>query len=68
MEGSRRGQKPSLEVERRFANSRLERQILVRVYELVVPVVRRNLGHELPSAVDAERLDTEVSAQLTKGA
>ena len=39
MEGSRRRQKPPLGVERGFANSRLERQILVRVYGLVVPVV-----------------------------
>lgn len=67
MEGSRRRRKPPLEVERGFANSRLERQILVRVYELVVPVVRRSLSDQSSHATDREADDREYSAHLKKG-
>ncbi len=66
MEGSRRGRKPPWEVERGFANSRLERQILVRVYELVVPVARQSLAGEPPRAADREADDRET--RLSKGA
>jgi hypothetical protein len=54
MEESRRRQKLPLEVERGFASSRLERQILVRVYELVVPVIRRSLHAEPSRFTDRE--------------
>lgn len=51
MEGLRRRRKSALEVEREFVRSRLEPQILVRVYELVVPVICRNLtGEQLTGA------------------
>lgn len=65
MEGSRRNWKSPLEVERGFANSRLERQILVRAYELVVPVVRRSLT-DPPPACEAD--DGGDLARPTKGA
>lgn len=68
MEGSRRQRQLPLEVERGFANSRLERQLLVRVYELVVPVVRRSLADEPPRVADREADDRQVSARLRKGA
>jgi hypothetical protein len=68
MEGSRRRRKPPLEVTRGFASSRLERQILVRVYELVVPVVRRSLHTEPPRAAEGNAEDREVLTRLTKGA
>ena len=68
MEGLRRRQKPPLEVERGFANSRLERQILVRVYELVVPVVRSVLAEEPLRAADGQA-DAGISLPcLRKGA
>ena len=54
MEGSRRRRKPPLEVERGFASSRLEGQILVRVYELVVPVIRQSLHVEPSRSADRE--------------
>lgn len=40
MDGQSRLRRP-LEVRREFAGCRLEAQVLVRTYELVVPVVRR---------------------------
>lgn len=51
MEGSRRVQRGPLDIGREFVNSRMEQQILMRVYELVVPVTRLSLpnGPELVS-------------------
>jgi len=67
MEGSRRRREPPVDVEREFARSRLEQQILVRVYELVLPVVRRSLGNPSSHAATGGD-DREMSARLTKGA
>ena len=67
MEGSRRRRKPPVDVEREFARSRLERQILVRVYELVLPAVCRSLGNEFSHAATSGG-DQELSARLIKGA
>jgi hypothetical protein len=41
MDGSSRGWQLSPQLKREFAGSRLEDQILIRVFELVVPVIRR---------------------------
>jgi hypothetical protein len=41
--------RPPLEVRREFFGSRLEAQVLVRTYELVVPVVRRQLATTVAS-------------------
>jgi hypothetical protein len=49
MDGSRRGRQPPLEVQRDSAGSRLEEQILIRVFELVVPVICRSLTQDQPS-------------------
>jgi hypothetical protein len=40
MDGSRREQQPPLELRREFAGSRLEEQIMVRAFELTVPIIR----------------------------
>jgi hypothetical protein len=53
MEGSRRGRRPPLELERKFAGSRLEEQILIRAYELVVPVIRRSIVQDSLSGTGA---------------
>lgn len=67
MEGLRR-KNGEFSVDRGFASSRLERQILVRVYELVLPVIRRSLGGETPIKAESE-LGTESSHTLqAKGA
>jgi hypothetical protein len=73
MEGSRRGRKPPWNVEREFASSRLEGQILSRVYELVLPVIRCRLGGHSPVAEvaaqgAAESASGEVRKPVTKGA
>jgi hypothetical protein len=41
MEGSARGFRRPLAVQREFVSSRLERQVLMRAYELAVPVICR---------------------------
>jgi hypothetical protein len=52
MEGSVRGRQFSLEIQRDFASSRLEEQILIRVFELVTPAIRRTLRKiEQPEAI-----------------
>jgi hypothetical protein len=65
MEGSRRSRQPPLDVEREFAGSRLEEQILVRTYELVVPVIRHSLDVERQRTAAAEN---ESSQRFRKGA
>ena len=41
MDGTRRGRKPPLEVQREFTSSRLEVEVLTQTYQLIVPVIRR---------------------------
>jgi hypothetical protein len=40
MDGSNRGRQPALELKREFAGSRLEEQVLIRAFELAIPVAR----------------------------
>lgn len=69
MEGSRRGRKPPWIVEREFASSRLEGQILSRVYELVLPVVRCRLdGDSTVAEGVAGSAAAEARTPFTKGA
>ena len=65
MDGSRRGRQPPLEVQREFLGSRLEQKILVRVYELVVPVIRRSLDVEQQTPAGAGK---DFSQRFSKGA
>jgi len=41
MEETSRGRQPLLKIVREFAGSRLEQQILVRTYQLAVPILRK---------------------------
>lgn len=41
MDGADGSRKPPLEVRREFTAGRLEAQVLMQVYELAVPVIRR---------------------------
>jgi hypothetical protein len=67
MEG--RVRRPPLEVRREFAGSRLEEQILIRIFELLVPVIRRVLLEDGRLAVGAEPAEEQVALQhLAKGA
>jgi hypothetical protein len=49
MEEARRRRQPALKVERAFAGSRLEQQILMRVDELAAPILRNRTAAVLLS-------------------
>jgi len=66
MEGTGRGRRPPLHVQREFAGSRLEEQILVQVFELVVPVIRRSPVKDRP--VGARASAEHVRSPRAKGA
>jgi hypothetical protein len=69
MEEKRRGAQPPLKVERQFAGSRLEQQILIRVYELAAPTIHRRTN-AIPLLEPHDRLvsDSFQSQGLAKGA
>jgi hypothetical protein len=56
MEGSVLGRRFSLEVQRDFAGSRLEEQILIRVFELLTPVFRSSPRKNEQPRLVAERV------------
>jgi hypothetical protein len=69
MEGSRRGRKPPLEVGREFVGFRLERQVLARVYELAVPLVREHLKNAgNPPVAESGAAERAHSLPLATGA
>lgn len=55
MEGSRRHRQPTVSLHREFAGSRLEEQILVRAFELVLPSLRRDLPTREGTDLDADK-------------
>jgi hypothetical protein len=66
MEGRLLGRQFALNVQREFARSRLEEQILVRVFELVVPASRRTLAEdEQPGTASVAE---QIHSVLAKGA
>jgi len=69
MDGSRRGRKPLLEVRQEFVGFRLEKQVLARVYELAVPLLREHAkiaGN--PPAAESDAAEREHTISLAKGA
>jgi hypothetical protein len=69
MEETRHGRQPPLKVEREFAGSRLEQQILIRVYELAAPIIcKRTDTVPLPDPSDQIVSDSFQSQCVTKGA
>ena len=69
MEENRRPGKLPLKVEHAFAGSRLEQPILIRVYELAVPVVRKRTDAvPVPDMSDRIVSDSFLSPCVTKGA
>lgn len=69
MDGLSRSRQGPLAVQREFAGSRLEEQILIRTYELVVPTVRRSVGNDrLPSVEEATAECGAGYPSLAKGA
>jgi hypothetical protein len=69
MEETSRGWRPPLKIERAFAGSRLEQQILVRAYELAAPIIRKRLEAG-PSPEPFDRsVDVSLQSQpVAKGA
>lgn len=53
MDGQSRVRRPPRDVRREFIGCRLESQVLIRAYELAVPVVRRQVIAELPQVAGA---------------
>ena len=69
MDGLGRSRQGPLAVQREFAGSRLEEQILIRTYELVVPTIRRSVGNDrLPGAEEATAECGGGYPSLAKGA
>jgi len=69
MDGLCRSQQRPLAVQREFAGSRLEEQILIRTYELVVPTIRRSVGNgRLPGAEEPTAECGGRYSSLAKGA
>jgi hypothetical protein len=69
MEETSRGRRPPLKIERAFAGSRLEQQILVRAYELAAPIIRKRMD-AVPSLEPFDRpVDVSFQSQrVAKGA
>jgi hypothetical protein len=61
MEGPSGVRRPLLEVGREFAGSRLEEQIRIRIFELLVPVIRRGLVEDGRLAVGIEPAEERVA-------
>jgi hypothetical protein len=69
MEETSRGRQPPLKVERAFAGSRLEQQILVRTYELAAPIIRKRTDAvPSPEPLDRPFDDSFQSQRVAKGA
>ncbi len=69
MDGSRRGRKPPPEVRREFVGFRLEKQVLARVYELAVPLLREHpkIAGNAPAA-ESDATERVHAVPLAKGA
>jgi hypothetical protein len=55
MEGSSRRRHPTLFLQREFAGSRLEEQILMRAFELVIPAFRLDVVEDELSSTEADK-------------
>jgi hypothetical protein len=69
MEETSRGRQPLLKIVREFAGSRLEHQILVRTYQLAVPILhKRTNAAPSPEPFPQPADDSFQSQPLAKGA
>jgi hypothetical protein len=66
MEGLRQRSKAALSLQREFSGSRLEEQILRRVFELISPVLAQRVKESEPLNSAADRVP--VSATQSQGA
>lgn len=69
MEDTSRSRQRPIHVERAFAGSRLEKQILIRVYELAAPIICNRIKTiPLPDPSDQIVNDLHQSQCVTRGA
>ena len=71
MDGSKQSQQALLAVQREFVSFRLEKQVLMRVYELVVPplmVESTEFAEDLPQSETSNVRQELVLFPLAKGA
>jgi len=71
MDGSKQRQQALLAVQREFVSFRLEKQILMRVYELVAPLLMREsteFARDLPQSEASNAGQEQVLLPLAKGA
>ena len=66
MDGPKRRCRLPLELRQEFVGFRLERQVLVRVYELVVPLLLQDEAETADSSLVTER--ERIAVPLAKGA
>jgi hypothetical protein len=69
MDDAKRGRKPPLEVKREFTSARMEVQVLMQTYELIVPAIRRPTftARTLWDLIDGQS-DESPSRRMAQGA
>jgi len=68
MDGQSRTRRPPRDVRREFVGCRLESQVLIRAYELAVPVVSRRIIAQLPPVGRATAGDCDQTRLAAQGA
>jgi hypothetical protein len=68
MDDQRRVGRPPPEVRREFAGCRLESQVLIRTYELVVPVIRRRIFGDPPPLASTSAGGRDRAGLMAQGA
>jgi len=68
MDGRCRKEWPPLEVRREFSGSRLEAQVLARTYEIVVPVIRRQVAARMSPRVNGGLSGWNQTRRVAQGA
>jgi len=66
MDGSIARQQPTLSLQQEFAGSRLEKQILIRAFELVMPAQRHDRVADEQSSIETD--GSQVNPLQSKGA
>jgi hypothetical protein len=68
MDGQGRAKRPPRDLRREFVGCRLESQVLIRAYELAVPMVRRRIVAELPQVASAATGSWDRAGLVAQGA
>jgi len=68
MDGQRRTKRLPRDMRREFVGCRLESQILIRAYELAVPVIRQRIVADVPPTVGVTANGLDQIGQVAQGA